>query len=269
MSFIHAKRRFGQNFLKSGAIIDKIVERLAPQSGERIIEIGPGKGDLTMAVAKSGADLLAIEIDRELIGHLERRFREKPNVQILQRDILTVDPEALNFGTFALVGNLPFNISAPVVEWIVQNRSHISRACLMFQKEVAHRLAAKPKSKDWSPLSIFTQLYFDITIAFDVLPKHFTPEPEVTATVVYLQPKPEVRVPHPTLFEHLVRGSFRQRRKLLLNNLVPDYISDLTVGRAIVNRLNLGPHCRAEELSTQQFIELTEMVASFSTGSDS
>ena len=267
MSNFHPKRRFGQNFLKSGAIIDKIVERLAPQSGERVIEIGPGKGDLTVAIAKSGADLLAIEIDKYLVHYLQLRFREKPNVQILERDILTVDPDALNLDTFALVGNLPFNISSPVVEWIVQYRAHISRACLMFQKEVAHRLAAKPGSKDWSPLSIFTQLYFDITIAFDVPPKHFIPEPEVTATVVYLQPKPEIHVPHPTLFEHLVRGSFRQRRKLLLNNLVPDYISDLTVGRAIVNRLNMGPHCRAEELSTEQFIELTEMVASFSSES--
>jgi len=268
MSYFHPKRRFGQNFLKSGAIIDKIVESLAPQSGERVIEVGPGKGDLTIVIAKTGADLLAIEIDRELIGHLERRFREKPNVQILQRDILTVDPDALNLGEFALVGNLPFNISSPMVEWIVQYRSHITRAVLMFQKEVAHRIAAKPGGKDWSPLSIFTQLYFDITIAFDVLPKHFTPEPEVSATVIVLKPKPEIHVPHPTLFEHLVRGSFRQRRKLLLNNLVPDYISDLTVGRAIVSRLNMGPHCRAEELSTEQFIELTEMVASFSSESD-
>ena len=117
-------------------------------------------------------------------------------------------------------------------------------------------------SKDWSPIAIFTQLYFDIKVCFDVSPQHFQPAPKVTSSVIELRPREAIEVEHPKDFEALVRQSFRQRRKILLNNLVPDLIADATTARDLLEEAGLAANCRAEQISTEQFLKLTKLIVS-------
>ena len=257
MTRYHAKKRLGQNFLKSDTVISDIIDIIKPAPGQRIIEIGPGRGALTLPLAQSGADVIAVEFDRDLIGYLTKLLDKYENVQLVNQDFLTYEPPP---GNFAIIGNLPFNIATPVFEWAVSHRQAITRACLMVQKEVADRLASSPGSKDWSPLAIFTQLQFDITDHFDVAPKHFSPPPKVTSTVIELTPRPSVDIKHYDAFEKLVRAAFTQRRKTLLNNLVPGIAADRQTALEILENLAIPDRARAESLSTQLFLELTNLL---------
>ncbi len=261
MSRNRAKKRLGQNFLTSNDIIKQIIEAIAPRADDTIIEVGPGKGALTVPLAESGAKIIAVEFDRDLADYAKENLKKFTNVTILQKDFLKFEPKELELAKFKLCGNLPFNITSPVIDWIVTHRSHIQRAVIMMQKEVALRLASKPNSKDWSPLAIFTQLHFDIQILFNVGPQHFLPSPKVTSAVVELIPKAGVEIRRYTEFEQLVRASFRQRRKQLINNLVPIFIPTVPKAEEIFGQLGLNRKVRAEEVSTEKFLELTELMA--------
>jgi 16S rRNA (adenine1518-N6/adenine1519-N6)-dimethyltransferase len=255
---VRPKKRLGQHFLKSPEVVARVVDIVRPEPGDTIIEIGPGRGALTMPLANSGANVVAVEFDREAAAYLEHRLASCLRVRIINQDFLTFEPAALGLTAFKLVGNLPYNITSPVVEWTTARRETIIMACFMVQKEMAARLSASPGGRDWSPLSIFTQLHFDVEHRFDIGPEHFQPSPRVVSSVITLRPGKPPQIPHPARFEKLVRSAFRQRRKLLVNNLVPGTIPDLKTARAILRELNLHEKCRAEELSTAQFLTLTE-----------
>jgi len=256
-----AKKRLGQNFLVSSEIVKKIIDAIAPKSTDTIVEVGPGKGALTIPLAESGAKIIAVEFDRDLANYSKDSLKRFTNVTVLQKDFLKFEPKELALTSIKLCGNLPFNITSPVIDWIVNHRSNIVKAVIMMQKEVALRLASKPNSKDWSPLAIFTQLYFDINILFNVAPQNFEPSPKVTSAVVELIPKVSAEILHYPKFEQLVRASFRQRRKQLINNLVPILIPTVPAAEEIFGQLGLNRKVRAEEVSTGQFLELTELLA--------
>jgi len=258
MPAFRAKKKLGQNFLISKEIVSKIIDQISPNSDETIIEIGPGRGALTFPLAKSGARIIAIEFDNELYRKLEMELHQYKNVALLQQDFLKFDPAQLALKTFKLAGNLPFNISSPVIDWIVNHHHMIIKAVIMIQKEVALRLTSSSGSKQWSPLAIFTQLYFEAAYCFNVAPSNFKPSPKVTSAVVELTPKIQTNVRHYEAFEKLVRTSFKQRRKQLINNLVPDIISSMPTAREIIAELGLNKNVRAEEIATAQFLELTE-----------
>ena len=175
------KKRLGQNFLQSQAVVTKLIELIDPRSEERIIEIGPGRGALTAVLALSGASITAVEFDRDLIGGLSKLTAQHPNVEILNQDSLKYEP---SIGDFKLVGNIPFNITSPVIDWIVRHRMSVTRAVLMVQKELAERLAASPGSKNWSPMAIMTQLHVRIKICFDAAASSFRPPPKVVSSVI-------------------------------------------------------------------------------------
>ncbi len=259
MAAYHAKKRLGQNFLKSDSIIQKIIEAVNPLPGESIIEVGPGRGALTTRLADSNAEITAVEFDRDLIGHLNKLFKDRDNITLVNMDFLKFEPEIKRF---KLVGNLPYNITSPVIDWCVAHRERIHAACFMVQKEVALRLSSSPGSKDWSPIAIFTQLYFNIKVCFDVSPQHFQPPPKVTSSVIELRPRQAMEIEYLGEFEGLVRQSFRQRRKILLNNLVPDLIADATTARDLLEEAGLAANCRAEQISTEQFLKLTKLIVS-------
>lgn len=262
MARFRAKKRFGQNFLVSNEIIGKIVDGIAPIPSETIVEIGPGAGALTIPLAESGAKIIAVEFDRDLFNHVKESLKNFANVSVLQKDFLKFEPAEFRLSYFKLCGNLPFNITSPVIDWIVIHRSNIQKAVIMMQKEVALRLASKPGSKDWSPLAIFTQLHFDINILFNVGPQHFKPSPKVTSAVVELIPKVSKEIHNYSEFEQLVRESFKQRRKQLLNNLVPAVIPTVPEAEEIFGKLGFNRKVRAEEIATEQFLELTELLIS-------
>ncbi len=250
----YAKKRLGQNFIKSVGTIRKLVEVINPQRGERIIEIGPGRGAITLSLAESGAKVTAVEYDRDLIPYLKVLLEDHPNVAVIQGDFLEYEPD---FAPFKLVGNLPYNISSPVIDWTVRHHDNITSATYMLQKEVALRLASSPGHKDWSSLAIFTQLYFDIRVCFDISPDHFVPRPKVTSTVVILAPKSPPDIRSYDLFEKVVRQSFTFRRKTLLNNLVPSIVPEAEQLTEILTFLGLDSRVRAEQVSTEMFLELT------------
>jgi len=258
MYALRPKKRLGQHFLKSPDIVRKIIDLVCPQAGQTIVEIGPGRGALTLPLVESGAEVVAVEFDRDAAQYLIRRSAKQSNLQVVNQDFLKFEPDRLGLTEFTLVGNLPFNITSPVIDWAISHRSMIERACFMVQKEMAARLSAAPSSKDWSPLSIFTQLHFEVVHCFDVAPEHFQPRPKVTSTVITLTPKEKIMIKRSAQFEKVVRTSFRHRRKLLVNNLVPDIIPQAQVAREVLHELGLPENCRAEQLTTAQFLTLTE-----------
>lgn len=260
MSAVRAKKKLGQNFLISQEIIAKIIDMISPRPGETVVEIGPGKGALTIPLAESGAKIVAVEFDIPLCHYLEQALKSRTNVTVIQKDFLKFIPQEYGLSSFKLCGNLPFNISSPVIEWIVQHRAMIKKAIIMIQREVALRLASKPGGKNWSPLAIFTQLHFDINYRFSVPPEHFQPSPKVTSAVVELIPKKSIEIGNYDSFEKLVRASFKQRRKQLINNLVPAIIPSVKAAEVVYQQLGFQRSVRAEEIDTPQFLELTELL---------
>ncbi len=253
------KKRLGQNFLTSDSIIDRIVEQLSISENDQIVEIGPGRGAITSRLINSNSRVTAVEFDRDLIPYLKKLFEKESNLEIINEDILKFEPL---FDKFKLIGNLPYNITSPVIDWIVRNHQQIDVAVLMVQKEMALRVASQPGNKEWSPIAIFTQLYFDISICFDISPKHFRPAPKVTSSVIKLLPKKVPKINNFQLFEKIIRTAFKQRRKLLINNLVPELISDKNTGEELFGILQLPENIRAEELSTEKFLKLTDLINS-------
>ena len=252
-----AKKRLGQNFLKSKAIIDRVLDLAAPSENDTVVEIGPGRGALTVPLTESGAAVWAIEFDRDLMQYLDSLLANCPNVRLINSDFLDFDPIAEKLNRFKLVGNLPYNITSPVFDWCVRYRDCLVCAVLMVQRELGARIAGSPGSKDWSPLSIFIQSVFKVEKCFDVAPSHFTPAPKVTSTVLRLTPRPEPLVPVSALFEKVVRASFCHRRKLLVNNLVPEIIPDGLTAAEVLKNVGLGGKTRAEEVTIDQFLRLT------------
>jgi 16S rRNA (adenine1518-N6/adenine1519-N6)-dimethyltransferase len=252
------KKRLGQNFLKSRAIIGRIVGQLESNAGEMVIEIGPGKGALTLPLAESGAEIWPVEFDRDLIERLKSKLADYGNVHLVNADFLEFEPEQYGLGAFKLVGNLPYNITSPTIDWCLRHHAQIQLAVFMVQKEMAERLAGSPGSKAWAPISIFTQMYFKVERCFNVPPRYFSPPPKVTSSVIKLTPiRPPVARITPQL-EKVVRTSFAHRRKKLTNNLSPDIVPEPDTLRAILDRLGLKETVRAEELTIDQFLTLTD-----------
>ena len=261
MPAYHAKKRLGQNFLQSKAVIDRVIELVAPEPDDAIVEIGPGQGALTLPLAASGATVWAVEFDRDLIGYLSALLSGHRNVHLINGDFLKFNPTAQQLDRFKLVGNLPYNITSPVIDWCLRYRENLVSAVLMVQKELGARISASPGSKDWSPLAIFTQSAFTVERMFDVAPTNFRPKPEVTSTVIKLTPIHDGRTEVSGPFERVVRASFGHRRKTLLNNLVSALASDTRLTAEILAELGLAARTRAEELSIDQFLTLTAALA--------
>jgi len=258
MAAYHAKKRLGQNFLKTDSIIEWVVSLVDPKPDDTIVEIGPGRGALTLPLAESGASVWAVEFDRDLIGYLTALMSKQINVRLIHADFLSFDPASIPGEKFKLIGNLPFNITSPVIDWCLRHRARIACAVLMVQKELGARIAASPGGKDWSPLSILTQIVFDVEQAFDVAASHFHPRPEVTSTVLRLAPRTGAQYELPISFERVVRASFRQRRKLLVNNLASEVTVNSSELASIMAECGLPGTARAEEVGIEKFLALTE-----------
>ncbi|MDZ4723697.1 MAG: 16S rRNA (adenine(1518)-N(6)/adenine(1519)-N(6))-dimethyltransferase RsmA [candidate division Zixibacteria bacterium] len=252
----HAKKRFGQNFLVASDVIDKIVQAIKPSPEQTIIEIGPGRGALTLPLAKSGATIIGVEFDRDIISYVSELLSVYPRVHIINHDFLTFQPDIAAHSRFTVVGNIPYNITSPVIDWLFRYRHQIVNVVLMVQDELARRIAASPGSKDWSPLSIMTQLYFEVTYLFSVPPSSFSPAPKVTSAVIRLSPR-KTPIDVPKGFERVVRASFHQRRKLLSNNLSGTILPNAELSQQTIAAVGLTKKIRAEQISIEQFLALT------------
>jgi 16S rRNA (adenine1518-N6/adenine1519-N6)-dimethyltransferase len=218
-------RKFGQHFLSSPAILEKIAAAANPseEPAERIVEIGPGKGALTEHLLKRANQVIAIEIDPVMVQYLSHRFREEPRLTILHQDVLKTDLGA--FGPSVIAGNLPYYITSPILDRVFTSSSGWSRAVFLVQKEVAERIAAKPGSRDYGYLSVQTQLFAKPEILFPVSRTAFRPPPKVESAVVQLTPQPPI-VSETKSFLEFASACFRHKRKTLRNNLIERYPKD-------------------------------------------
>ncbi len=251
-----ARKRFGQHFLCNEAIIQQIIAALAPQQEEHLIEIGPGQGALTVPVLELIKKLEVIELDRDLIPELEKRCQRKGELHIYAADALTFNFANLKTDDRLLrvFGNLPYNISTPLIFHLLSFAPMISNMLFMLQKEVAERLAAKPSRPEYGRLSVMTQYHCQIERLFDVPASAFYPEPRVTSSIVLL--KPYRQYPYQAndyaLFETIVRQAFNQRRKTLRNSLKECIDDDGWAHTAIRSDL------RPENLSVKDFVEISQ-----------
>jgi 16S rRNA (adenine1518-N6/adenine1519-N6)-dimethyltransferase len=257
------RKRFGQNFLVDRGAIERIVRELAPDGTEPVLEIGPGEGALTAPLLEASGRLAAVEIDRDLAAALRSRF-DGSRFVLLERDVLELDlaavPAMLGFpdGTpLAVAGNLPYNISKPVAMRLVAQRASVARAVLMFQKEVAARLTAQPGTKDYGPLTVLAGVAYAIEPRFDLPPGAFRPAPKVVSTVTRWTPRDGIVPPG---LEAALRAAFAQRRKTVLANLRAA-LGGEGPARAALERAEIDPGARAEQLSPASFLRLAPIFA--------
>ena len=218
-------RRMGQCFLVDGRALTRIATELAAQPGDSVLEIGAGLGALTDELLKSGATVYAVERDRRFLQVLTDRFREQGSLQVVRSDILQVDLNSYAMGTpnsLLVVGNIPYSLTSPILEFLLKQRKWVRRVLLTIQKEVADRIVAKPGNKTYSSISLLVQVAFKPSIAFTIHPGAFYPQPKVTSALLRLDPleKPAVPPDQEEAVLKLVRGIFTHRRKTLLNALL-------------------------------------------------
>ncbi|MBN2415688.1 16S rRNA (adenine(1518)-N(6)/adenine(1519)-N(6))-dimethyltransferase RsmA [bacterium] len=244
------KKKLGQHFLRDGTVAARIIESMNLRANDHVLEIGPGEGVLTDLIAKQSVHrLTAVELDRELIVWLGLRYENNRHVTLVEGDILRQSVRDLARGTMLrVVGNLPYNISSPILFQLLENREFITDATLMVQKEVAERLASAPSSKAYGIPSVLFQLYADIEILFPVPPSAFYPVPAVHSAVIRITflPKPAWHVEDEQLLKRLVKTAFGQRRKMLRNTLSNSGVLPERIARL-----------RPEQLSVQEWAALT------------
>ena len=212
------RKRFGQHFLADSSVIDAIVAAIRPRPGEALVEIGPGLGAMTGPLLERCQELTVIELDRDLA----RRLRERPGLIVVEADALKVDFAALateKGAKLRVVGNLPYNISTPILFHLLGAIDHVEDQHFMLQKEVVDRMAAGPGGKDYGRLSVMLQWRYDIESVLDVPPEAFDPPPRVDSAIVRMQPLSQPPAVNPALLGELVTVAFSQRRKLLRHTL--------------------------------------------------
>ena len=254
-----ARKRFGQNFLHDAGVIHRILRAIHAREGERLLEIGPGQGALTEGLLGSGAQLDVIELDLDLIPILQAKFGGNPNFRLNQGDALKFDFTRLQAAPHSLrvVGNLPYNISTPLIFHLLDHADVIEDMHFMLQKEVVERLAAEPGGGDWGRLSIMVQYHCRVEHLFNVGPGAFNPAPKVDSAIVRLVPHSVL--PHPAkdhqLLERVVREAFNMRRKTLRNTL-KQLLSNEDIEAAGVDG-----SLRPEQLDLAAFVRLADRLA--------
>jgi 16S rRNA (adenine1518-N6/adenine1519-N6)-dimethyltransferase len=257
------RKRFGQHFLHDPGILRHIVDAVAPRTGERVVEIGPGEGALTLPLLRACGRLTAIEFDRDLIALLRERARALGELTLINADVLAVDFTALarampgaDASALRIVGNLPYNISTPILFHCLDHAGAIADMHFMLQKEVVDRMAAAPGSKTYGRLSVMLQLRCTVEPLFKVPPGAFRPPPKVDSAVVRLTPLPAAALPDvdPGLLDRVVRAAFGQRRKTLGNALRD------VAGAARIEAAGIDPRVRAEQLAPAAFVALAQQI---------
>jgi len=247
-----ARKRFGQHFLTDGAVIDAIIEAIDPKPGQALVEIGPGLGAMTDPLVARCGVLTVIELDRDLA----QRLRRRSDLTVVEADVLKVDFDALSSARgqrLRVVGNLPYNISTPILFHLLGAVESVADQHFMLQKEVVERMAAAPGSKDYGRLSVMLQWRYDIESVLEVSPQAFSPPPRVDSAVVRMQPLALAPSLDAALLTELVRVAFSQRRKLLRH----------TLGRWLEERRfdrEFDLQRRAEEVPVSEYLALAAAV---------
>ena len=247
----YAKRSLGQNFLTDRNYIEKIIKAVRPSAADTIVEIGPGRGAMTDMLVMSGAKIVAIELDRDLIPLLRDRFSKHDEFRLVEQDALTVDFLALSQAEgkkLKLVANLPYYISTAILQHLIDHRDAFSEMILMFQREVVERIIANPGNPDRGFLSVLVQAHLNADPLFDIPPTAFRPVPKVWSTVVNFTPS-SASSETDRSFKSVVSEAFRQPRKTIVNNLKSRYPHV----REALDNCNVDPNLRPEALTGDQW----------------
>ncbi len=251
-----ARKRFGQNFLVDGNIINQIIRAVAPKQSDNLVEIGPGQGAITLPLLESCSKLNVVEIDHDLVPLLRQKFILHSGLNIHQADALKFDFSQLGSSSqpLRIIGNLPYNISTPLIFHLLSYRNLVTDMHFMLQKEVVERMASGPNRKEYGRLSIMCQYHCLVEPLFPVSPHCFRPAPKVDSAIVRL--RPHKTVPYPVkdtgLFDQVVRAAFQQRRKTLRNSL-----KTFVQGTDILTDLSIDGQLRPENLSLEDYVNIT------------
>jgi len=261
------KKRLGQHFLVDRNILNKVIRTAEVGKEDVVIEVGPGLGEMTLALARLAKQVIAVEIDPKLAEILKKRLADCPNVEVVKNDILKVD-----FNHFfkkagrpvKVVANLPYQISTPLLFRLVESKEVFSTLTLMLQREVAERIVASPGGKEYGRLSVLLQMFLDLSVRFFIPPSAFFPSPKVESAIVHMvwKEKPMVDKQDEEWFKKVVKASFGYRRKTLVNALKH---SELPLPESIESRIEkvgIDPRRRPETLAIEEFIRLAEALKS-------
>jgi 16S rRNA (adenine1518-N6/adenine1519-N6)-dimethyltransferase len=254
---IFARKRFGQHFLHDPSVLERIVREIDPLPDQALVEIGPGRGALTERLVGRSLTLDAVEIDRDLVAQLRQRFGTTPGFHLHQADALQFDFAALATARgrrLRIIGNLPYNISTPLLFHVAAAHEHIDDLHVMLQKEVIDRIAAAPGSADYGRLTVMLAPWFEARHLFDVGPGAFSPPPRVWSAVARLTVRREPAFAVPRTFARTVSAAFSQRRKTLRNALRP------LMDAAEIVAAGIDPSVRPETLTPAQFAALAARV---------
>jgi 16S rRNA (adenine1518-N6/adenine1519-N6)-dimethyltransferase len=257
MNAHRARRRFGQHFLSREDIVSDIVAAIAPREGETLVEVGPGHGVLTVPLSRAPVALHAIEFDRDLVHELQKRFADTENVTVHQADALEFDFAELG-DRLRIVGNLPYNISTPLMFHLLDAKNVIVDMHFMLQKEVVDRICAQPGSKSFGRLTIMLGCYLESVSLFDVSPDAFTPPPRVNSSIVRMRPLQQDRfqVADHDQLSRVVAQAFSQRRKTMRNALRGTATTEL------LESCGIDPRKRPEQLPIDDWVRLANCIKS-------
>lgn len=255
--YLRPKKSLGQNFLRDENICRKIVRAIRPQSSDAMLEIGPGEGALTKYLAPVVKHLVTVDVDERVVSRMRELF---PDVETVHGDVLELDLARIsmnNGGPIRVVGNIPYNITSPILFHLLDRRASLRDVILMVQKEVAQRLVAKPGSKDYGILSVSFQFFADVEVLFDVSRNAFHPKPDVTSSIVRLSilKSPRYSVADEETFRSMVRAIFGKRRKMLRGSL--KYFCNER-GFMLPEGVDLTK--RPEELSIKQLVHMSNLL---------
>lgn len=269
---IRANKKYGQNFLIDDSILEKIVSESDISKKDLVIEIGPGLGNLTEYLLNASKYVILVEIDTKMIEVLTDRFKDYSNYMLINEDILKVNIDELvkkvekennmSFDNIKVVANLPYYITTPIIFKLLEDENSISSITVMVQKEVAQRMVASPKSKDFGILTLMVKYFSDADIKITVPNSSFIPEPGVTSAVIRLDKQSKYNVKNEKLLFELIHKSFAQRRKKMTNSLVATKFNNMekTEIEELFKKCDIDLNTRAEELDINEYIKIIDNI---------
>ncbi len=260
---LYPKKRLGQHFLVDPNILDKVMRAAEVGKADVVLEVGPGLGGMTLALAREAKKVIAVEIDPKFVAILKEKMAGHQNVEVVEKDILRMDFKQFikkEGHPVKVVANLPYQISTPLLFRFVESKEAFSTFTLMLQKEVAERMVAPPGKKEYGPLTIFVRLFLDVSICFFIKPSAFFPPPKVESAVIHMvwKEKPMIEANNEEWFKKVVRACFGYRRKTLINALRHSELSLPESIESKIEKIGIDPRRRPETLTIEQFANLAE-----------
>lgn len=263
----HANKGYGQNFLIDQNVVDGIIEKAEVNKDDLIIEIGPGLGNLTSPLLENAGKVICIELDPKMVSILTDRFSLYSNFELINDDVLKVDlnkiiEENSNFKSAKVVANLPYYITTPIIMKLLEDKLNLESITVMVQKEVAERLADRPGGKEVGAITYSINYYTDPEIIISVPRDSFIPAPNVDSAVIKLDvlKEPKVKVLDEELFFKIIKFSFLQKRKTLINSLSNSGLMPKDLLEEMLNDLGIDLRVRAEQLSLEEFAKMTDYI---------